>query len=383
MRTSRRVLGLVWLVTVCTVQARAADLGPLLETLRAVGPEAAGSRQAAQAWEQLVQADAAQLPIVLAAMDGAGPLAANWIRTAVDAIAQRQLREGGRLPAAELEQFVLDRRHAPRARRVAYELLLQVDPAAEDRLIPGMLDDKSLEMRRDAVARLIDEGTELLKADQKSRVVAVSRRALSAARDLDQIRLLVPRLRKLGHQVDLPRHMGFLVRWKLIGPFDNTGEKGFDVVYPPEREIDPEASYQGKHGPVRWTDYATTDDFGKVDLNKAVAEEKGVVAYATVEFLSDRRQEVELRLTSSNAVKLWLGGKLIDRHNVYHAGSQLDHYTTRVVLQPGANVILLKVCQNEQTQDWARQWNFQLRVCDAGSAAVFSADREEATRPEP
>ena len=372
----RRVQVVFWLVTVCTPQAGAAELGPLLEKLLAVGPKAAGTHEAARAWEQVVRVDAGPLPVVLAAMDRAGPLAANWIRTAADAIAERQLRRGGKLPAAELERFVLDRRHAPRARRVAYEWLVRVDPTAEERLIPGMLHDKSLQMRRDAVARLIDDAARVAKLSGPADAVPLYRRALSAARDLDQIKLLAGRLRKLGQEIDLPRQLGFLVRWKLIGPFDNTDEKAFDTVYPPEREIDLRASYRGKHGAVGWIDHVTGHDYGEVDFNKALGTEKGVVGYAMAEFLSPRRQEVEFRMTSFNAVKLWLNGELIDEHPVYHAGSQMDQFATPAVLEPGRNVILVKVCQNEQTQDWARYWSFKLRVCDSEGGAVLSADRE-------
>jgi hypothetical protein len=197
---------------------------------------------------------------------------------------------------------------------------------------------------------------------------------LTAARDADQIRLLAARLRDLGQEVDLARHFGFILRWKLIGPFDNTGEKGYDAVYPPEREIDLEASYAGKGGRVEWIDYVSKHDYGVVDLNKGLGEQKDVAGYAMAEFLSDRRQEVELRVASDNAVKVWLDGALIDEHKVNHAGSQLDQYTSRAELQPGRNVILVKVCQNDQPQDWARSWGFQLRVCDATGGAVLSAD---------
>ena len=74
---------------------------------------------------------------------------------------------GDRCPAAcrrwlaadrALEKFLVDRRHAPRSRRLAYEWLVRVDPAAADRLLPGMLDDPSLELRRDAVAQLLEQG---------------------------------------------------------------------------------------------------------------------------------------------------------------------------------------------------------------------------------
>ncbi len=348
------------------------DVAPLVKTLHAVGPQGAGHVEAARAWQQLAQADAAQLPAILAGLDGAGPLAANWIRTAVDAIAERQLQQGRPLPAADLEKFVRDRRHAPRARRLAYEWLLRADPAAKDRLIPGMLDDPSVELRRDAVARLVDRAAALQGAEKKAEAVALYRQALAAARDLDQVDLLVGRLGKLGVAVDLPRQLGALVRWKLLGPLDNTGGKGFDAVYPPEREIRLDASYPGKHGSVRWIDYTSPDPRGTVDFNKALVEEKGVAAYALAEFVADRPREVQLRLSSDNAVKLWLNGRLVDQQKVYHAGTQADQYVNRVRLEPGRNRILVKVCQNEQTEDWARAWDFKLRVCDETGGPVVS-----------
>jgi hypothetical protein len=353
------------------------DLEALLSVLKAVGPEGAGNRQAAGAWEELVRAEADQLPVILAGLDDAGPLAANWIRTAVDAVAERQLQHGGRLPAAALEQFVLERRHAPRARRLAYEWLVRVDPSAPGRLLGGMLDDPSMELRRDAVAREIEQAAALEKAQKPDRAAALYQRALSAARDRDQITLLADSLRKLGLAVDLPRHFGFLVRWKVIGPFDNTDEKGFDAAYLPERETDLKARYQGKHGTLRWTDYVTRDNYGWVDLNKALAEEKSVVGYALGEFVSRGRQEVEIRAASYNAVKIWLNGRLVHQRNVYHMGSQMDQYVCPVVLQPGPNRILVKVCQNAIMEEWANWWGFQLRVCDANGTAVLSADRDK------
>lgn len=387
MRTFRCLLVGLGLATAALVaEAPAVELQPLLKTLLEVGPKGAGNAQASQAWGQLARADAAQLPAMLAALDDAEPLAANWIRAAVDAVAERQVRAGGKLPQAELERFLLDTNHAPRARRLAYEWVARVDPTAPDRLIPGMIDDPSVELRRDAVARLIDEAADLAEAAKaadptkvdgmKAEVVAAYLHAFESARDIDQIKSLVQQLKDLGQEVDLARHFGFLLRWKLIGPFDNTDEKGYDVVYSPEREIDLESSYPGKQGTVKWFDHVTGDDYGTVDFNKVIAEEKGVVAYAAAEFVSAGRQEVEIRVASANAVKLWLNGTLIDEHNVYHAGGQMDGYTPTAVLRPGRNVILVKVCQNEQTQNWAGRWNLQLRVCDSTGGAILSSDRD-------
>ena len=40
----------------------AVEVGPLLETLRAVGPQGKGHPEAQQAWQKLAAADASQLP---------------------------------------------------------------------------------------------------------------------------------------------------------------------------------------------------------------------------------------------------------------------------------------------------------------------------------
>ncbi len=350
-------------------------LAKLLADLRQVGPESAGQGAAAAAWKRIATADAARLPDILGGMDGAGPLAGNWIATAAQAVAERALHEGGALPKAELESFVLERDHSARGRRLAYEILLRVDPSAEERLIPRMLDDPSLELRRDAVDRVTADAAKASETGRREDAVSLCRKAFEAARDLDQVKLLAQRLRKLGQSVDLARQLGYLVHWKLIGPFDNTDRKGFDAVYPPEREIRPEAVYAGKQGEVRWVDFVSDDDLGKIDFFKPFGQQREVVGYAVAEFIADEKKEVDVRMTSLNATKLWLNGRLVDEYPVYHSGSQPDQYVSRVALQPGRNVILVKVCQNEQTQDWAQRWDFQLRICDETGGAILSADR--------
>ena len=91
-------LGLVSLLIV-TGASTAASIEEQLATLNAVGPEGAGSAAARDAWRQLSTADTSALPKILTALDKAGPLAANWMRSSFDTIAERQLRSGGKLPA--------------------------------------------------------------------------------------------------------------------------------------------------------------------------------------------------------------------------------------------------------------------------------------------
>ena len=77
-----------------------------------------------------------------------------------------------------------------------------------------------------------------------------------------------------------------------------------------------------------------------------------------------------------NGNKVWVNGELVIANHVYHAGTEVDQYVAPVKLQPGPNSILVKVCQNEQTESWAQRWQFQLRVCDAVGTAILSADRK-------
>ena len=348
------------------------ELRTHLAAICQVDQQGKGHAQAAEAWSQLAQANAGQLNLMLGALDTANPLAANWIRTVVDAVAERELARTGRLPLADLEGLVLDRSHGPKTRELAFVWLVQADHAARERLLPGMLNDPCLTLRRMAVERLMNQGRDLVEQGDKPQAVKRYEQALAAARDVDQVRALGERLNKLGVEVDLPRKLGYVVGWQVIGPFDNVGDKGYEVAYGPEKEVNQQAVYPGKQGPVRWKPGEGTGPFATVDLNKLLVMEKGVVGYALNEFHSSREQEVEFRVSSANAVKLWLNGRLIDEHHVYHSGVQPDQYVSRGTLQAGRNTILVKLCQNEQTQDWAKVWQFQLRVCDLQGAAVNS-----------
>ena len=347
-----------------------ADLAKNLAKIRAVGAKGEGNREAGAAAKALASANAADLPMILAAMDGTNVLAENWIRGIAEAVAQKQA--GGKLPVAELEKFLGQTKHSPRARRLAYELVAGVDDMAKGRLIPTLLNDPSLELRRDAVALALADAA---KVEGKDAAKAAYRKAFAAARDHDQIKEAAAKLRELGDTVDLPTHYGFLLTWQIIGPFDNTGDKGWNIAYPPEEKVDLAAAYPGLKGEVSWKETTSKDDLGMVDLTKVLDKHKGAIAYASTEFISEKDQDVDLRLGCINANKIWLNGEELTANHVYHAGQEIDQYLAKGKLKKGKNAILLKICQNEQTEAWAQSWQFQLRVCDTIGTAVLSQDR--------
>jgi hypothetical protein len=369
-----------WLA--CALAAQGASrISDLTDVIRAVGLEGSGNPAATRAWRTLSESTPAdELPQVLGEMDGTSDLALNWLRLAVESIADRELAAGHALPVAQLRGFVLELGHHPRARRLAYELIARVDPSGAEQLMAGMVNDPSPELRRDAVQKRIDDAQAALSRGDQGGAARLFEQSLAVARDVDQIDGVAEQLRKLGQPVDLPRAFGFLMRWKVIGPFDNAGGKAFDAVYPPETRIDLAAEYTGKNGPVRWIGLESTDEHGTLSMNKPFGALKGVAAYALAEFHSDQARSVELRLGSENAWKLWLNGKYLFGQNEYHRNKIMDQFIIPAPLQKGANFILVKVCQNEQTEDWAGDWDFQLRVCDASGTPVRSA--EMATAPQ-
>src|SRR5262249_34926133 len=150
-----------------------------------------------------------------------------------------------------------------------------------------------------------------------------------------------------------------------------------------ERALDFTTDLTGKDGQkIAWVEHTTSDEYGIVDLAKVLGPFKGSVAYAVAEFESSDRQPVEVRLGTPNSWKLWLNGDLVFAREEYHRGMNLDQYKMRTTLRPGKNAFLLKVCQNEQTEEWAQRWQFQLRVCDGAGTAILSADRKGA-KPAP
>ena len=360
------------MMAACGGSLWAVEIETLLKTIKSVGREGQGNTAAGQAVNELSQQDATVLPTVLESFTDANPLAANFLRSAVEAIADRALKAGKSLPNSSLEKFITDKEQDPRGRRLAYELLSRVDTAAPDRLIPGMLLDPSPDFRRDAVARLIESGDKLLKDKESDAAKVVFKKALSGATDDDQVKTIAKQLKELKEEIDLKKHFGFLTEWRLIGPFDNVAFKGFDAVYPPEEKLDLAAVIAGQKGEVHWEKFATDHEYGIFNIAKQLAPHKGATMYAVTEFQSPAARVIELRLGTPNAWKLWLNGKLLFGRDEYHRGMAIDQYRVRGELKPGANTILLKICQNEQTDDWAQRYEFQLRIADLSGIGIAS-----------
>lgn len=347
-----------------------AALDDSLTKLTSVSREGQGNEAASDAWKQVVKAGPDALLPILQATGKGNVVADNWLRLAANSIADEAVSAKKTLPLGELETFLKETTHPSSARVLAFDIIQQADKAKADVIEPTLLTDPSQELRRGAVQRLIKaaEGS----VDAK----ATLQKALDAARDEDQVKTIAEALDKLGVKVDLPKHFGFLMRWQVIGPFDNTNREGFAAVFPPEKEINLNGSYegkpddQGKPRSVKWQPYETKHEYGKLDFNKPLGMLKQTTAYAYTTFNAPEARDAELRLGCKNGWKIWLNGELLFGRDEYHRGAQMDQYKLKCHLKRGENTILVKCCQNEQTENWTVEWEFQLRVCDSTGTAI-------------
>ena len=351
------------------ISAPAEPFEPQIDAILSVGPMAAGQEDAQEAVQALAAGGADALVPILSAIGRGDRLADNWLRGAFEAALARL----DSVPLDRLAAFFKNRGNDGRARRLAYETILARDADLAATLSEGSLDDPSPEMRRDAV----DEIVRRAEAEGADRVALLTQ-ALDAATDRTQIKDISGKLTAAGEEVDTSARYGFIRGWQLVGPFDNRDEAGFDVPVGPETgdpaTPDTTASYPTDNpefeGDVSWTPARTDADDGVVDIAEQLGPYKGATVYMAATVMSEDARPVELRLSTPNAWKLWLNGELLFARGEYHRGMHWDQYAVPARLRSGENTLLLKVLQNEQTQQWAQDYKMSVRVLDPAGRPV-------------
>jgi len=348
------------------------EIANAIGVIARTGEQARGSAAAAEAVQRLCREDISLLPRLLVAMDTPNIVAANWYRQAYEVIVASELgKENPRLPVELLKEFVLDRKHQGRVRRLAWDLLDRVEPGFRQAQIPRLMDDP--EFGSDAVERTMQAAQQLLDDGQKQQAIVLYQKAFRASRLDGQIRTAADRLGQLGQPVDIIKHMGFLHRWYLLGPFDAPGFSGYKMSFPPEKKIDLEAEYTGKDGtPIRWEASQAGDRLGQLNLITGIAPVKEAVGYAYAEFHSPRDQDVQLRCGADDNMTVWINGKKVFTRLQWLNGTRLDRFTAPAHLKEGNNTILVKICQGPQHKNPAvpNNWSMQLRLCDNTGGSV-------------
>ncbi len=152
--------------------------------------------------------------------------------------------------------------------------------------------------------------------------------------------------------------------WYIIGPFPSNLEfSGYDTVYPPEKEINLEATYPGvEEKPVKWKQYRKIGDPVQsslfVDLGLSLKESSGVCGYAYTKVISDRDRDAMIFASQDDTMTVWLNGEKVMETGKKECEIQLDQSKAAIKLKKGENNILIKCCQK-----WL-SWGFLFRIAD-------------------
>jgi hypothetical protein len=341
----------------------------LINSIKRVGNKAEGNENVIREWHAVKQISASNIPELLLGMNQANDLGDNWFRAAIFEILDNS--EKNSLPEDDIVKIIKDLENQGSTRSTAFYFLNLKVPQVAQSLIPSFIDDPEPGLRRKGVQLLLNQASSLEKKEQS---IEAFEYALGKARDVDQIENACQSLEELGKSIDLPKVMGFITKWKVIGPFDNTARNGFAKNYSPENETDPqEKDHKGKSGLIKWKNFSTSDRLGLLDLNQQFGHIKEVLCYAHSEFNASKEKIVQFRIGSKNAWKLWVNNELLFARDEYHRGStRVDQFILDGRLKKGTNKIMVKICQNEQTESWTKQWEFCFRITDTSGTPLLS-----------
>ncbi len=366
-----------------------AELKQSLEVILKVEPDSQKDAEARRAWQVVQRATLQQVPHVLVALDNATPLAANWLNTALDAIAARSSPGEKDACVGPLTQTALDTSHGLLTRRIALDLVGRFAPDKIAEIQTQLRNDPEATLRRPAIAAELTRLTTLSRdaegdrSPANRRQLAPWRQLFDEARDEDQVNKIATNLRQLGDEPDLARKFGYVTSWQVIGPFDNPKGQGFDTAYPPEslqlktwrRMRDDLSSHtlDGKSGQATWRPAKAKSANGDVDLNQSIAKLRDVVGYGVTTISAEDATDVEIRLRVQNAFKIWLNGQLLLSQPVGHTGNSFDMYRAKAHLNAGENIVVIKSCQVDiKGVAFFDTWHFSVRVCDPTGGAVDS-----------
>ena len=167
---------------------------------------------------------------------------------------------------------------------------------------------------------------------------------------------------------------GFQPDWAVIGTWDNDQGKGFDTESPPERAIDLKATYHGKLVDIGWRTHYPLDPRGHVDLGGLLDPTQWQVAYLATGLQAERAGDYDLRLGTTDPVKVWVNDVLVFQLPAVDEWLP-DAFVVPVHLRAGVNRIVVKQAHEDHT------WLFSGRVTQPGGAPAQGLSAVAADTP--
>ena len=149
----------------------------------------------------------------------------------------------------------------------------------------------------------------------------------------------------------------FISDWWIIGPFNNSNERGLETIYPPESEIDVDKTYSGNENQeVKWKSYLNQES-GYIDFTKIFNPSENGVAYASRVFKMDKNKSIKIGVGSNDGIRMWLNGKLVLDHKILRKAEPNQEILT-MPFKRGENTVLIKIDQ------FGGGWGFYFSLLD-------------------
>jgi tetratricopeptide (TPR) repeat protein/transglutaminase-like putative cysteine protease len=155
------------------------------------------------------------------------------------------------------------------------------------------------------------------------------------------------------------------LHFHVMGAWDNDQGRGFETVYSPERGVRLDAHEQGVLLPVSWRD-VPTPWYGTLDLGQRLTPNHWALAYAASGVRVGATGPYELRLTSTDPVKVWVNGTLVFTAERVESHA-FDQWVLPVTLRAGVNQVLIKTAHRDGS------WRLGARITGPGGAPVALA----------
>jgi len=136
----------------------------------------------------------------------------------------------------------------------------------------------------------------------------------------------------------------FLDTWYIIGPWQRPRVDSFETLFPPETDVDLDATYEGKLPPdtrepieLKWR-FVQSEN---VRINPP-DETSDAVYYAYTKLYSEVAMDVLLAIGADDASKVWINDLVVYQDNAL-SGWSPDEGFRRVLLKPGYNNVLVRL----------------------------------------
>lgn len=160
-------------------------------------------------------------------------------------------------------------------------------------------------------------------------------------------------------ELGLPKMLGVLQHWHLIGPFTWTDDDDWERPFVNEPNVDLGAQVNGN----AWNEVSIADPLGVVNLMAHFGTLTRVFAYAYTTVESPTAQNAQLRMGSDDGIVAWVNGDKVWENRV-DRGLRVDEDVAAIALQPGVNTIVLKISQG------GGGWNFCARITDESGMGI-------------